>query len=260
MSTAEDFRERVTIILAGYKDDIDKKLFAFNAGLASRFQTINFEDFSQPGLYRLWKYNCDKEKWKCDPKIGEVASRRLARSIGRKGFGNARSVRVLFESALSHAKARYFKEHDLSKDPTIIMEDVIGLPPRRELNPELDAILSRLDKMTGQKSIKESLYNLVRTAENNYNLELRGSKIDDIPLNRLFLGNPGKTLLQIESRIFNKSSLINFFISSIGYTLFINDCFTFIFFFKNFCRDWKGNSTIYIIHDCAPSYGVAIID
>ena len=38
MSVAEKFRERVTIILAGYQDDIEKKLFAFNVGLASRFE------------------------------------------------------------------------------------------------------------------------------------------------------------------------------------------------------------------------------
>lgn len=42
MSVAEKFRDRVTIILAGYQDDIEKKLFAFNVGLASRFEVRNF--------------------------------------------------------------------------------------------------------------------------------------------------------------------------------------------------------------------------
>jgi hypothetical protein len=38
MSVAEAFRDKVTIILAGYQDDIEKKLFSFNVGLASRFE------------------------------------------------------------------------------------------------------------------------------------------------------------------------------------------------------------------------------
>jgi hypothetical protein len=37
MNAAEAHRDKVTIILAGYKDDIEQKLLAFNVGLASRF-------------------------------------------------------------------------------------------------------------------------------------------------------------------------------------------------------------------------------
>jgi hypothetical protein len=40
MVVAEAYRDKVTIILAGYQDDIEKKLFTFNVGLASRFEVI----------------------------------------------------------------------------------------------------------------------------------------------------------------------------------------------------------------------------
>ncbi len=38
MSVAEEYRDKVTIILAGYQDDIEQQLLAFNPGLASRFE------------------------------------------------------------------------------------------------------------------------------------------------------------------------------------------------------------------------------
>jgi hypothetical protein len=40
MSTAEDHRDTVSIILAGYKDDVEKNLFSFNIGMPSRFQCV----------------------------------------------------------------------------------------------------------------------------------------------------------------------------------------------------------------------------
>ena len=41
LAAAEDKRETLTIILAGYKDDIEDKLYAANAGLKSRFRDIS---------------------------------------------------------------------------------------------------------------------------------------------------------------------------------------------------------------------------
>ncbi len=38
MSVAEMSRDVVTIVLAGYLDDIERNLLAFNPGLASRFE------------------------------------------------------------------------------------------------------------------------------------------------------------------------------------------------------------------------------
>ena len=52
---------QVTIILAGYQDDIEKKLFAFNLGLASRFETIQFEDFTYDQLHSIWRNTCTEQ-------------------------------------------------------------------------------------------------------------------------------------------------------------------------------------------------------
>lgn len=188
MSVAEEFRDSVTIILAGYKDDIKQKLVAFNAGMSSRFKTVNFADFSQDQIAAIWSKNCKDNAFKCERDVTNVAARRIARGIGRKGFGNARSVRQLFERAASEAKMRF---RPGKEPPQILVEDVIGKPPDRTKNAELDKWLRKLEQLTGLSKVKQAVNQLLETAKANYDKELRGEEIDLLMLNRLFLGNPG---------------------------------------------------------------------
>ena len=63
------------------------------AGLKSRFDLINFDDFDEDELKTIWKGEMEKRKFECDDRVTSVVARRLARQAGRKGFGNARAVR-----------------------------------------------------------------------------------------------------------------------------------------------------------------------
>jgi hypothetical protein len=100
----------VSIILAGYQKDIETELFSYNVGMASRFTTIPFDDFSESDLLLKWRSLCEEHDVQCDDKISVIAARRLARGMGRKGFGNARDARKLFQDAVSASDHRYFKE------------------------------------------------------------------------------------------------------------------------------------------------------
>ena len=75
--------------------------------------------------------------------------------------------------------------------PTIKVTDVIGLPPTRENIPELHTALNELDQMIGLGAVKKTVEQMVDLASSNYERELAAEPIDLIPLNRLFLGNPG---------------------------------------------------------------------
>ena len=66
---------------------------SFKIGLKSRFELINFEDFDEDELKTIWRDEISKRKFECDDQITAVMARRLAKSSGRKGFGNARAVR-----------------------------------------------------------------------------------------------------------------------------------------------------------------------
>ena len=50
MAAAENKRDSLTVILAGYKDDIEARLFGSDDGFKSRFLTVEFEDFGEAQL------------------------------------------------------------------------------------------------------------------------------------------------------------------------------------------------------------------
>ncbi|RLN63252.1 hypothetical protein BBJ28_00018439 [Nothophytophthora sp. Chile5] len=185
LTAAEDKRDDLSIILAGYEDDIQKKLYAYNDGLSSRFIEITFEDFDAQDLEVVWDGLAKDRGWKYERAIAAVACRRLAKAAGRKGFGNARAVRKLFEHAVKEAMAR----EDF--DGTLTFQTVDLLGDRPSTNPKLKVVLKEIHEKTGWKKIKAEIHKLVRISDENYERELKGQETVPLCLNRLFLGNPG---------------------------------------------------------------------
>ena len=180
---------RVTFI-TGYKDEIETKVYGANPGMASRFTTIEFEDFSQSQMADIWRHLCRTTGWECSEEVCVIASRRVARGIGHKGFGNARAVRNLFHRAVSNAKQRFLTAPPEAR-PTISIVDVIGREPTCGNLPGLAAALQELDRLVGIPRVKASIHGMVRMAHSNYERELRGERTNTMMLNRMFLGNPG---------------------------------------------------------------------
>ena len=73
----------------------------------------------------------------------------------------------------------------------LIVEDIVGPPPSPDLVPDLKAALDQLEVMTGLRAVKEATLELMELSRMNYQRELVGREPLLVPLNRLFLGNPG---------------------------------------------------------------------
>jgi replication-associated recombination protein RarA len=186
LTFAEDHRDKLSIIVAGYENDMNEKFFSFNDGLSSRFDNVYFEDFDEGQLKTIWEGLLRERKWEADDKVASVVARRLAKMANRRGFGNARSVRKKFENATQEA----FNRDDF--EPTHLelrIEDVVGESPLN--NPKVQRILDELEEKTGWSNIKKSVREFLNLANKNYENELAGTRLLPICLNRLFLGNPG---------------------------------------------------------------------
>ena len=123
-----------------------------------------------------------------------IAARRLARGIGRTGFGNAGDVRTLFEKSVTTAIGRGVASQPNIRYPQLKIKviDVIGPDPTTPGNiPLLGKALAMLDEYTGLKEVKNAINELHLSAAENYKLELAGYETHQFSLNRLFLGNPG---------------------------------------------------------------------
>lgn len=190
IAAAEDHRDVLTIILAGYQKDIEQNLYAFDVGLKSRFSDVRFADYDFHELKLIWKRLLAKYSdvksgvhWTCENLTTDIAVRRVARSIGRPGFGNGRDLRNAFERAASLAQSR---KNFNPRRPEVVVEDVIGPPPDENHIPELRAALHDLEQLEGLEDVKKAVRQLVDLNKHNYFLEMNGQKILDNKKNRIF--------------------------------------------------------------------------
>ena len=126
----EDNRDRLIVVIAGYKDEM-QKFIDMNPGLQSRFtRYINFEDYNALALARIFRLNAKRYGYTLSPDADRRLNTVLTDMVLHKDehFGNAREVRNLFEQTLQHQADRLIgienvSEHDLA---TIEAEDIIG--------------------------------------------------------------------------------------------------------------------------------------
>lgn len=108
LSLAEEKRDSLMIVLAGYKDDMESFLKT-NSGLKSRFpHVIEFEDYSIDELVKIFEFMCENDGMKCDDDAKSVVRSIIEqrRSADLKEFGNARGVRNIFDEIVIRQNSR----------------------------------------------------------------------------------------------------------------------------------------------------------
>jgi AAA lid domain/ATPase family associated with various cellular activities (AAA) len=124
LKRAEDDRERLVVILAGYPDEM-RRLLESNPGLSSRFsRQMHFDDYSPLELGRIFGAMCDKNHYRLG---GETRAKTILglaeihRSRDRH-FGNGRTVRNVFEQAIRRMANRIADIEDLSHEELTLLD------------------------------------------------------------------------------------------------------------------------------------------
>jgi len=113
LKAMEDYRDRLVVIVAGYKDEMDHFIDS-NPGLKSRFKTyIDFEDYSAGELVKIFVHIASEYGVRLSLD-GQIALSALMESLetGKKGFGNGRTVRNIFDECLGRQAARLASKGD----------------------------------------------------------------------------------------------------------------------------------------------------
>jgi thymidylate kinase len=125
LKRAEDDRERLVVILAGYPEEMDE-LLKSNPGLSSRFnRVLEFEDYSPLELARIFAFHCGKNHYKL------AAATRAKLMLGvtelhrrrDKHFGNGRAMRNLFEQAVRRMANRIADIRELDQEQLMLLEE-----------------------------------------------------------------------------------------------------------------------------------------
>ena len=114
----EDYRDRLVVIVAGYKNEMQRFIDS-NPGLQSRFNRyIDFPDFSSGELADIFKMYMKKNQYTLSKDAEEYLKERFEYAVAHKdrNFGNARYARNVFEKSIQAQANRLAGESNLDKD------------------------------------------------------------------------------------------------------------------------------------------------
>jgi probable Rubsico expression protein CbbX len=108
LQVMENQREDLVVILAGYKDRMER-FFGSNPGLASRIaHHVDFPDFTAAELFAIAGLMLGNMQYRLSPDAEAALREYIGRRMTRPHFANARSIRNALDRArLRHAKRLY---------------------------------------------------------------------------------------------------------------------------------------------------------
>ena len=128
LKAIEDKRDHLMVIMAGYKDKMEK-FFSTNQGLKSRMSTeVYFEDYTVEELTQIFYDMAHSNSLIVEPGLEEFIQQKIADSLQRQSdFGNARGIRNIYENVLRKQALRLFDqdENTITREQfvTIVRED-----------------------------------------------------------------------------------------------------------------------------------------
>lgn len=127
-----DYEGRITIIFAGYKEEM-KEFLELNSGLISRVgQTIEFGDYSEEELLTIFNKEVEKAEFEIEEQVEEAILKIIKENIKTRNFGNARFVINVFKKTLMQHAKRCREIQDVKELKTITIEDI----PEIEIHKE----------------------------------------------------------------------------------------------------------------------------
>lgn len=124
IKSMEEYKDRLIIIFAGYKNEMDKFIKS-NPGLQSRIgYRINFDDYTNEQLKAILKQRFEKADLKLQPKALEKAYGVIKDAAKVENFGNARFAVNLYQDILLHHSMNCRGIEDKEKLRTITPDDV----------------------------------------------------------------------------------------------------------------------------------------
>ncbi|MCY9785012.1 AAA family ATPase [Nocardiopsis sp. EMB25] len=231
LKRAEDDRDRLVVVLAGYEQEMDAFL-ASNPGLASRFATrITFPSYSADELFRIAESLVAQRGDSLDDDaarslrrgfdqavrieaVDELGNGRFARSVVEKA-AQARDVRVVTAGARGGEPAPRPEAEELitvrAADVAAAYGELTSHLPGFGTVPGIEEAMAELDAMIGLEPVKEQVRSIVAQLRVAKLREEQGL-LNQAPMRHfVFSGPPGTgktTVARVLGRVFSALGLL----------------------------------------------------
>ncbi|WP_081897333.1 AAA family ATPase [Massilia sp. BSC265] len=190
MKEMEDRRGAMAVIVAGYEREMNS-FFDANPGMRSRFNRyVHFPDYDAVELTRVFSALAATRQFTLTPDAQTRAGHVFEQMVRTKGkhFGNARDVRSYLDNAIER-QARRLREQTQA-DPLVL--EVDDLPPLgRAEELDFNALLAKLDALTGLRSVKAEIRKLASLVRAQERRREAGMASTPVSLHLVFAGSPG---------------------------------------------------------------------
>ena len=123
LQVMENQRDELVVILAGYKEPMDK-FYDSNPGLSSRIANhIDFPDYSVEELLQIAKIMLDDQQYKLTPQAEIALSQYISKRKEKPLFANARSIK----NALDRARMRQANRIFDSRGEILTKKELVNL-------------------------------------------------------------------------------------------------------------------------------------
>ena len=123
LQVMENQRDDLVVILAGYKEPMDR-FYESNPGLSSRIANhIDFPDYSTEELLRIAKLMLEDQQYQLTPDAESALTRYIQKRKEKPLFANARSVK----NALDRARMRQANRIFDSRDQVLTKKELVNL-------------------------------------------------------------------------------------------------------------------------------------
>lgn len=219
----EDERRRISIIFAGYEEEMDEMRRNANTGLESRIKCLYFDNYTGEELFAILQTMLPAAGLRADAEFLEYSRRILVRYTERQQknprFGNARYVRRDYlEAACSCMNARLVAQYGAaipeSERNLLTGADIpenlqrfakLPLPA-----PDTRSLMEKLDDLVGFAGIKAYLRDLLEQHEFQQS-DTSGAQEMPLNLHLLLKGNPGTgktTIANLIGEVYKECGLL----------------------------------------------------
>ena len=190
LNLLENRKGEFVCIMAGYTKEMGD-LVRMNPGISSRCNvTIEFPDYNAKELEQLFRMylasNDEETIFTLDPKAEEMLPKVFEKMYLRRGdtFGNARSVRNLFDQAVKFHRLRG------AEDDVLSYADIVGEESTKEISVE--DVMKELDGFVGMQAVKDAIRRIAQDVAVQKQLIEMGEAAEGLTkYNFILTGNPG---------------------------------------------------------------------
>jgi len=197
MKSMEDYRGKITIILAGYEKEM-KELLNANPGIESRINIkINIPDYSDEELLEIADKIAEEKGFIIVEEARDAIIQCIHKERIDEKFGNARFIRELINTAHRNLASRLAADNRGNYS----LEDMMQLravdfiqEESKDSNQIIRESLEELNSLTGLKQVKDTVNSKVNQLMVEQEMQARGISLGSNrkqSMHMIFKGNPG---------------------------------------------------------------------